>query len=161
MGRDMTGEEFLALFEEDLCLFDLQARDKKEVLREITRQLRQAGKISDEEIVLDMLMRRESLGSTALGDGVAVPHGRTLMVRNLVVAFGRCREGLDFDSPDGKPVHLFFLLIAPYRERNNRYLPALGKIAEFFRHKELREKVLNTATFEEFLDVLSAESRSS
>jgi fructose-specific phosphotransferase system IIA component len=156
----MTGEEFLALFEEDLCLFDLQARDKKEVLREITKKLRQAGKVSDEEIVLDMLMRRESLGSTALGDGIAVPHGRTLMVRNLVVAFGRCREGLDFDSPDGKPVNLLFLLIAPYREQKNLYLPALGKIAEFLRQKKLREKVLNAATFEEFLDVLSAESES-
>jgi PTS system nitrogen regulatory IIA component len=65
---------------------------------------------------------------------------------------------VDFGAPDGKPVHLFFLIIAPYRDKQNLYLPALGKIAEFFRKKKLREKMLQVSNFEEFVDVLSAEA---
>jgi PTS system nitrogen regulatory IIA component len=159
MRRDMTGEEFVALFKEDLCLFDLRSRNKEEVLRELVERLHMTGKVSNKKIVLEMLFRRESLGSTALGHGIAIPHGRTLMARKLMIAFGRCQEGLDFEAPDGKPVHLFFLIIAPYKDRSNQYLPALGKIAEFFRKKGLRESILRVSNFKDFIDVLSAEAK--
>jgi mannitol/fructose-specific phosphotransferase system IIA component (Ntr-type) len=154
----MTDQEFVDLFEENLFIPDLRARNKEEVLQAFVDRLHRERKIYDRKIVLDLLMRRESMGSTALENGVAVPHGRTLMSRKLIVAFGRCKEGVDFDAPDGKPVHLFFLIIAPYRERKNLYLPTLGKIAEFFRKKSLTNKTLKASNFQEFQDVLSREA---
>ena len=156
----MTDQEFLDLFEEALFIPDLRARDKEGVLREFVDKLHQAEKISDQEIVLDMLLKRESLGSTAMGKGVAIPHGRTLMARRLILAFGRCKEGLDFDAPDEKPVHLFFLIIAPYQERKNQYLPVLGKLAGFFRREGVRKKLLQISDFKEFRDVLLTEAGS-
>jgi mannitol/fructose-specific phosphotransferase system IIA component (Ntr-type) len=161
MGRPMTNQEFLSLFEEQLYIQELDADNKKEVLEEFVELLHKEGRIVDKEIVLDMLLRRENLGSTALGKGLAIPHGRTLTTRNLVVAVGKCTQGLDFKAPDGEPVHLFFLIIAPYRDKQNMYLPTLGKIAEFFRKEEMKEKILQVSCFEEFLDVLSAEAESS
>jgi mannitol/fructose-specific phosphotransferase system IIA component (Ntr-type) len=154
----MTDQEFLDLFEENLFIPDLRARNKREVLQAFVDRLHREKKIYDKKIVMDMLLRRESLGSTALEDGVAVPHGRTLMSRKLILAFGRCEKGVDFDAPDGKPVHLFFLIIAPYREKKNLYLPTLGKIAEFFRKKSLRDNILKASNFQEFQDVLSREA---
>jgi len=154
----MTNQEFLGLFEKDLFIPDLRARDKEEVLREFVDRLFQKKRIYDREIVLDMLLRRESLGSTAIGKGLAIPHGRTLMSRSLILAFGKCAKGLDFDAPDGKPVRLFFVIIAPYREKQNRYLLTLGKIAELFQKKSLRDKILQVNDFQEFQDVLSRET---
>jgi fructose-specific phosphotransferase system IIA component len=153
----MTDQEFLNLFDEDLFIFDLQAKDKEGVLREFTDKLRSTERISDQEIILDMLLRRESLGSTALRDGVAIPHGRTLTTRRLIVAFGRCKEGLEFGAHDGKPVHLFFLIIAPDRGKGERYLQTLKKVSQFCQRKEVREKLLNVTNFREFQDVFLGE----
>jgi PTS system nitrogen regulatory IIA component len=154
MERPMTDREFIDLFKEELYIADLHARNKQEVLETFADLLVNSGKISNRAIVLEMLARRERLGSTAIGKGLAIPHGRTLMARDLIVAFGRCPEGLDFDAPDDRPVHLFFLIIAPYRERQQRYLPALGKIAEFFQEEGLRDRVLQAEHFEDFIDAL-------
>lgn len=153
----MTDEQFLDLFEEDLFIPDLRAQDKEGVLREFVETLHQRKRIFDKEIVLDMLLRRESLGSTAVGKGVAIPHGRTLTTRKLIVAFGRCKEGMDFDAPDRKPVYLFFVLIGPYREKGNQYLPALGKVAEFCQKRRVRKELLQVSTFREFRDVFLKE----
>jgi mannitol/fructose-specific phosphotransferase system IIA component (Ntr-type) len=160
MERPMTDQEFKDLFKEELYIADLKAGNKQEVLEEFADLLYHAGKVSNRSIVLEMLSRRERLGSTAIGKGLAIPHGRTLMAQELIVAFGRCREGLDFDAPDHHPVRLFFLIIAPYRERQQRYLPALGKIAELFQSEKLRNEILKADHFEEFIDALSSESDS-
>jgi len=156
MERPMTDQEFVDLFREELYISNMSARNKQEVLEEFADLLVRTGRISNRAIVLDMLTRRERLGSTAIGKNLAVPHGRTLMARDLIVAFGRCPDGLDFDAPDEQPVHFFFLIIAPYQERQQRYLPALGKIAEFFQEKKLRDRVLQADHFEEFIDVLNS-----
>ncbi len=153
----MNDQDFLDLFEEELVILDLQAQTKEEVLREFAQRLHRAQRISDSEIVLDMLLKRETLGSTAVGKGVAIPHARTLTTRKLQLAFGRCKEGLHFDAPDGKPVHLFFVIIGPYIEGKSLYLPTLGKVAEFCQKKRVRQKLLKISNFREFLDVFTAE----
>lgn len=153
----MTDEQFLDLFAEDLFISDLQAQDKEGVLRKFVDRLHQTNRISDKEIVLDMLLRRESLGTTALGKGVAVPHIRTLTTRKLILAFGRCTEGVDFDAPDRKTVGLFFMLIGPYSTQGSQYLQALGKVAEFCQKKSVREKLLQVSNFREFQDVFLKE----
>jgi len=153
----MTDEQFLNLFVENLFILDLQAQDKKGVLAEFVNRLHQINRISDKEIVLDMLLRRESLGTTALGKGVAVPHIRTLTTRKLILAFGKSLEGVDFEAPDRKPVSLFFVLIGPYNTQGSEYLQALGKVAEFCQKKRVREKLLQISDFREFQDVFLEE----
>ncbi len=88
-----------------------------------------------------MLKRRETLGSTGIGQNIAIPHCRSLVVSQLRVAFGRKPEGLDFGAIDSQPVHYFFLIVAPPLEVSNQYLPVLGKIAQFAKEPDVPERL--------------------
>jgi mannitol/fructose-specific phosphotransferase system IIA component (Ntr-type) len=101
-----------------------------------------------------MLRNREALGSTAVGNGIAFPHGRSLAVSRLMAIFARSKKGIPFDSLDGEPTHLFFVLLAPPQDRSNQYLPALGKIIETVRKDELRDRLMKVENFDEFAQVL-------
>jgi PTS system nitrogen regulatory IIA component len=101
-----------------------------------------------------MLEQREKLGSTGIGRGVAVPHGRSLAMTRLAVVFGRSEAGVEFDSLDGKPVHLFFLTVAPPQDRSNLYLPVLGKIVETVKSARQRRRLLSAKDFEEVSEIL-------
>ena len=107
-------------------------------------------------ILLKLLAKREALGSTGIGSGVAIPHSRSLVVDRLRVAFGRHRAGLDFDAVDGRPVHYLFLIVAPPLEVSNQYLPVLGRIAQFCKNSENLEKLERVATPADLLQVLDA-----
>ena len=141
-------------FEEDLYLPEIQASDRDGVLREMVDALVAAGRIQDGGILLEMLRQRESLGSTGIGRGVAVPHGRTLAITRLTVVFGRVPAGVDFDAMDGKPVELVFLTVAPPQERNNLYLPVLGKIVETVKSAKTRRRLLAAGSFDEVAEIL-------
>ena len=101
-----------------------------------------------------MLKRRESLGSTGIGKGIAIPHGRSLAVNEVRVLFARSTAGVDFEAMDGKPAHLFFLIVAPPQDKRNEYLPLLGRIVELVKEKKLRDKLLACETFEDLSDLL-------
>jgi len=101
-----------------------------------------------------MLKRRENLGSTGIGRGIAIPHCRSLVVNRLRVAFGRHTPGLDFKAIDEKPVHYIFLIVAPPLEVSNQYLPVLGKIAQFSKEPDVPEQLAAVTKPEEFLQLL-------
>jgi mannitol/fructose-specific phosphotransferase system IIA component (Ntr-type) len=101
-----------------------------------------------------MLKRRENLGSTGIGRGIAIPHCRSLVVNKLRVAFGRKKEGLDFKAIDEKPVHFFFLIVAPPLEVSNQYLPVLGKIAQFSKETDVPDRLLAITQPSEFMRLL-------
>jgi PTS system nitrogen regulatory IIA component len=107
-----------------------------------------------EEMLYKMLKRRENLGSTGIGRGIAIPHCRSLVVSRLRVAFGRKPEGLDFKAIDEKPVHDFFLIVAPPIEVSNQYLQVLGKVAQFAKEPDVPERLAKLATPEDFLQLL-------
>jgi mannitol/fructose-specific phosphotransferase system IIA component (Ntr-type) len=88
------------------------------------------------DVLLTLLRKREALGSTGIGSGVAIPHARSLVVDRLRVAFGRKAGGLEFGAVDGQPVRFVFLIVAPPLEVSNQYLPVLGRIAQFCRNGE-------------------------
>jgi mannitol/fructose-specific phosphotransferase system IIA component (Ntr-type) len=88
------------------------------------------------DVLLNLLRKREALGSTGIGSGVAIPHARSLVVDRLRVAFGRKPSGLEFGAVDGQPVRFLFLIVAPPLEVSNQYLPVLGRIAQFCRNGE-------------------------
>ena len=141
--------DFLA---EDAVKLDLVAETKDEVLAELVEQLSLDEK--NTAVVLRMLKKREHMGSTGMGRGIAIPHGRSLVISRLMIAVGRSSRGVDFSAMDDKPVHLFFLIVAPPQEISNIYLPTLGRVAQFVKDAENREAMLAAETAETFRDLI-------
>ena len=140
------------LFTVEAVSLDLQSVNKDDLLRELILLLRMEEK--SEAILFKTLKRRENLGSTGIGKGIAIPHCRSLVVNDLRLAYGRKPEGVDFRAIDGEPVHHFFLIVAPPLEVSNQYLPVLGKIAQFAKDPEVPEALSKIQKPEEFLDLL-------
>ncbi len=120
---------------------NLSAKNKADVLQELVNTIIQGGLKLDPSVVIEVLQQREKLGSTGIGDGVAIPHGKIPALEELVVAFGRSKEGISFDAVDGKPVHLFFLLLAP-ENSSGQHLKALAKISKMLKAVNFRKKLL-------------------
>jgi PTS system nitrogen regulatory IIA component len=141
------------LFTEEVVKLDLEANTKSDTLKELVGLLALDEK--SEGILFKTLKRRENLGSTGIGKGIAIPHCRSLVVNRLRLAYGRKRTGLDFNAIDEAPVQNFFLIIAPPLEVSNRYLPILGKIAQFAKDPEVPKRLLELDSVEDFLELLS------
>lgn len=101
-----------------------------------------------------MLRRRESLGSTGVGRGVAIPHARSLVVDRLRLAFGRHADGIPYDAIDARPVRYFFLIVAPPVELSNQYLPVLGRIAQFVKEPDVPHRLAELSTPGELFSLL-------
>ncbi len=119
----------------------LSARSKGEVLAELAQNVIDRHPALDRQDLLRILNEREKLGSTGIGDGIAIPHGKLRQVNELICAFGRSREGVDFSSLDGRPVHLFFLLIAP-ENAAAVHLKALARISRILRDPAVRNALM-------------------
>jgi mannitol/fructose-specific phosphotransferase system IIA component (Ntr-type) len=139
-------------FSEDAIDLDLKGETKDEILKELIGLLRLDEK--SEATLFKMLKRRENLGSTGIGRGIAIPHCRSLVVNRLRVAFGRKASGVDFGAIDEKPVKFFFLIVAPPLEVSNQYLPVLGKIAQFSKEPDVPERLMELKEPAEFLKLL-------
>ena len=139
-------------FADDAINLQLQSTSKDDVLKELVGLLQLDDKA--EQTLVKMLKRRETLGSTGIGQNIAIPHCRALAVNRLRVAFGRKLAGIDFNAIDGKPVQYFFLIVAPPLEVSNQYLPVLGKIAQFAKEADVPEKLAKIASPKEFLKLL-------
>ena len=140
------------LFTADVVKLDLEGETKDDLLKELVALLGLDEK--SEAILFKTLKRRENLGSTGIGKGIAIPHCRSLVVNRLRLAYGRKPSGVDFNAIDGSPVHNFFLIVAPPLEVSNQYLPVLGKIAQFAKDPEVPEQLLDIDQPDEFLGLL-------
>lgn len=143
-------------FSEDAINLHLKSTTKDAVLRELSALLKLDEK--SEGMLYKMLKRRETLGSTGIGQSIAIPHCRSLVVSRLRVAFGRKLEGVDFKAIDDKPVHYFFLIVAPPLEVSNQYLPVLGKLAQFAKEPDVPEQLARLNSAGEFLKLLEEKS---
>lgn len=121
---------------------DIESRDKGRVLAELTDALVACDATLQRDEVIQVLQERERLGSTGIGDGVAIPHGKLKGIPELMLAFGRSRGGVDFESMDGKPAHLFFLLIAP-EESVGVHLKTLARISKLLKDAGVRQRLLD------------------
>jgi len=144
--------ELREFFSEDVVKLDLEGTSKDEVLKELIGVLGLDEK--SEGILYKMLKRRENLGSTGIGKGIAIPHCRSLVVNRLRVAFGRKPEGLDFRAIDEQPVYNVFLIVAPPLEVSNQYLPVLGKIAQFSKEPDVTARLREIESPRDFLALL-------
>jgi nitrogen PTS system EIIA component len=144
--------ELREFFSEEAVKLNLDGTTKDDVLKELIALLGLDEK--NEAMLFKMLKRRENLGSTGIGRGIAIPHCRSLVVNKLRVAFGRKRDGVDFKAIDEKPVYFFFLIVAPPLEVSNQYLPVLGKIAQFSKEADVPERLLSISQPAEFMKLL-------
>ena len=134
----MRIDDFLA---EDMVVSALEGRKKDDVIEELAEVVSRHHPEIDHWRLVGALQDRERLNSTALGEGVAIPHGRLPGVKRVVAAFGRSPQGVDFNSLDGKPTHLFFLLVAP-EDSAGAHLKALARISRLLKDESFRARLM-------------------
>ena len=135
---------------------ELTARSKADVLEELCRALAKAHPELKADRLLDVLREREKLGSTGIGEGVAIPHGKLAGLPQLVASFGVSRPGVDFDAIDGKATHLFFALVAPENSAGV-HLKALARISRLFKNNRFRQAILDARSSEEIYRLIAEE----
>ena len=147
---DMRLSEILG---ESSVIPDLKARDKKAVLEELAQTIVDQEPDLDKSALVRVLLDRERLGSTGIGDGVAIPHGKFDGLSQPMVSFGRSRKGLDFESMDGQPAFLFFLLVAP-ENSTSIHLKALARIAKILKSSSFRKALMEIPTKKELYQTI-------
>jgi nitrogen PTS system EIIA component len=139
-------------FSPDAINLQLHGSSKDDVLAELVGLLRMDERSSG--TLLRIIQRRENLGSTGIGRGIAIPHCRSLVVSRLRLAFGHRAEGVDYQAIDGKPVCNFFLIVAPPLEISNQYLPVLGKIAQLAKDNDVPDRLRGLQSTDDFFRLL-------
>ena len=139
-------------FSEDVVDLDIKKDTAESVLKELIKLLKLDKRTN--QALLQMLMKREKLGSTGVGKGIAIPHCRSLLVNKVRIAVGKTQTGIDYSAIDRKKVDLFFLIVAPPIEVSNQYLPLLGKIAGLLKEDKILTKMKKAKTPAEFLELL-------
>ncbi len=140
----------------ELIKLDLGATSREEAIRELVGLLAKEGRIDSGEVdaVTEAIMKREHLGSTAIGRGVAIPHAKARAAHSLVAAFGRSKEGIEFAAVDGQPVHLIFLLASP-PDSQRAHLKALAHISRLMMKHDLHTRILEARDANEVLSVIA------
>ena len=140
----------------EASILDLKSTTKDDLLAEMAGSLAAAEPALEADALLSVLREREALQSTGIGEGVAIPHGKVKGLDRLVAAFARSTGGVDFDSIDGQPTQLLFLLIVP-EQSGGQHLKALARISRFFRDASFREKLLGAGDLEEIFRAIEEE----
>ncbi|MDF2881954.1 MAG: system, component [Clostridiaceae bacterium] len=138
------------MFSKERVSFDLKAENKIQAIDELIDILYKDGKVRDKEEFKKAVLKREEEFSTGIGMGIAIPHGKNKAVVEPSIAFGKSKKGIDYQSMDDKPAHLFFLIAVP-EESSDIHLKALSEISRKLMHSEIREMLMNATNFEEFI----------
>ena len=133
--------KIMDILSRDSVVPNLVSQNKKEVLEELVSAVVDQDKRIDKAELIEVLLERERLGSTAIGDGIAIPHGKLKNIDNLLASFGRSIQGVDFESIDNKPTHLFCLLVAPENSAG-AHLKALARISRLLTNSSFRENLM-------------------
>ncbi|MED0686775.1 fructose-specific PTS transporter subunit EIIC [Anoxybacillus ayderensis] len=141
------------LLTEDTIVLDLNARTKKEVIEELVDVLEKTGKLNNRQTFIEAIFAREAQSTTGIGEGIAIPHAKTKAVRTPAVVFGRSKEGIDYDSLDGKRSHLFFMIAAP-EGANNTHLEALSRLSTLLMDASFRSKIENASTKQQIIQAI-------
>ncbi|MCL2485635.1 MAG: PTS sugar transporter subunit IIA [Endomicrobia bacterium] len=140
----------------DAIIVDLKATDKKSAIVELAEVLKDTKKAKKIDEIIEVVLEREKLGSTGIGQGVAIPHGKTDLLQEQVGVLGISRKGIEFNSLDGEPVHIIFLLVGPV-EVAGQHLKALSRISRLFKDKFLRQAIRDAKTKEDILKIIQQE----
>jgi len=140
----------------DAVILNLGVRTKRDVLREMAAALAKVEPQIEADRLLEVLLEREALQSTGIGEGVAIPHGKLPGLDRLVASFARSPEGVEFESIDGQPTYHFFLLVVP-EHSGGQYLKALARISRFFRDAAFRQRLSDAETLQEVIRAIEEE----
>lgn len=140
------------MFSKERISFNLKANSKEEVINELIGILYEDGKLTDKEELKKAVIKREGEFSTGIGMGIAIPHGKCSAVKEATITFGLSKDGIDYQSMDDKPAHLFFLIAVP-EESSDVHLKALSEISRKLMHPEVREKLYSVEDYEEFIKI--------
>jgi nitrogen PTS system EIIA component len=143
------------VLKKEFIIEQLTSRTKGEVLQELADVVLSARADYHPEETVNILMEREKLGSTGIGDGIAIPHGKLNIIDILAISFGRSREGINFNAMDGKPVHLFFLLLAP-ENAAGQHLKMLAKLSRMLKDATFRKHLLEAPSREDLYRIIIA-----
>jgi PTS system nitrogen regulatory IIA component len=141
---------------QDAIIVDLKATDKKSAIVELVEVLKNTKKIKSIDDIISIVLERERLGSTGIGQGVALPHGKTDLLQEPIGVLGISCKGIEFNSLDGEPVHIIFLLAGPV-EVAGQHLKALSKISRLFKDKFLRQAIKEAKTTQEVVKLIQQE----
>ncbi|MDF1593096.1 MAG: PTS sugar transporter subunit IIA [Desulfobacterales bacterium] len=147
--------KILDVLQKEAILPDLTSRDKKGVIEELVSPVTRIADVNQEDLVR-VLMDRERLGSTGIGGGIGIPHGKLRGLESLIVSFGLSRKGVDFESMDGRPTHIFFLLITP-ENSTGLHLKLLARISKILKNDLFKAKLLKAADRDEIFDAIKEE----
>ena len=145
----------LDFLQKETILFDLNSQEKKGVLEELVSPVAKIVGVEKEDLVR-VLMDRERLGSTGIGEGIGIPHGKLKDLDKLILGFGLSRKGVNFESMDNRPVHIFFLLITP-ENSTGLHLKLLSRISKILKNGSFRKKLLNAADANEIFSIIREE----
>ena len=140
----------------DAITANIKAATKKEVIKELVDLLVSTGEIKNKEELVKVLLARETLGSTGIGQGIGIPHGKSAHVKKLIAAFGLSKQGVDFESLDGEPTHIFFLLVAP-EESAGPHLKALARISRLMKDKYFRDMLIKAEDEKDIIRIIKGE----
>lgn len=132
---------------------DLRGRNKKSVLEEMCQALAANHPEVDSHELLEVLTEREMLGSTGIGEGIALPHGKLPNLDSLLISCGRSKAGVDFDAMDGKPAHIFFMVVAPANSVGT-YLKVLAQISQLLKSQNVRQELMSVKNAQQMLDII-------
>ena len=149
-----------SILSEDSLIPDLKAKNKTDVVRELAETVSRAETSIGVTELVQILLEREKLGSTGIGSGVAIPHGKIPNLDHIVAAFGRSKSGIDFDSQDGEPAHLFFVLVAP-ENTAGLHLKALAKLSRLLKDPHFRDKLMAAPDAKAIYQYISEEDEKS
>jgi PTS system nitrogen regulatory IIA component len=144
------------ILDEASVIQDLSSTSKKGILEELSNVLVERGKLPDRDKVVEVLLEREKLGSTGIGDGIAIPHGKMKGIKGLVTSFGRSIKGVNFESIDNKPTHLFFLLVAPENSAGV-HLKALARISRLLKDSGFRNRLMEASDRQDLFRIIAEE----
>jgi nitrogen PTS system EIIA component len=137
---------------------DLKAKNKKDAIEELVELLVGSSSVADKKKMIQILLEREELGSTGIGQGIAIPHGKSDTVKELTAAFGLSKSGVPFDALDGELVYIFVLLVAP-EGTAGAHLKALARISQLLKDKYIRRKLLSAQNTTEVVKVIQEEEK--
>jgi len=147
--------KILDVLYKEAIISDLKAVDKQGVLEELVMPIAGIAGLNQDYLVR-VLMERERLGSTGIGEGVGIPHGKLKDLASLVLGFGLSRKGVDFESMDGQPTHIFFLLVTP-ENSTGLHLKLLAQISRILKNEFFRQKLMDAANSDEIYSIIQEE----
>lgn len=145
--------QLVDVLKENMIFLNFEAANKEEAIEKFINLLDKTGTIKEPNALKDALLEREKLGTTGIGNGIAMPHARSSAIKDLTVAFFRSEKGIDFKSMDSDPVHLVFLLLAPVTA-GGPYLKLLAKISRLLRSDDFRKSLLEAKDVSSVLQII-------